>query len=206
MQVGKYGQLQEWLFDIDELEPKHRHISHKYGLFPGYSISPERTPKLAEASRVSLERRGDGGMGWGVAWKAACWARLKDGDRSEKLIRKILATNTHPNLFCELEPFQIDGNFASTAAIAEMLLQSHAGEIHILPALPQSWPKGRVKGLKARGGFEVEISWKNGKLTKAQIYSSKGNILKVRTADTIVSLETDAGISYTFNEKLEIIK
>lgn len=202
MQVGKYGQLQEWLFDIDELEPRHRHISHKYGLFPGYSISSERTPKLAQAAGVSLERRGDGGMGWGVAWKAACWARLKDGDRSEKLIRKILATNTHPNLFCELEPFQIDGNFASTAAIAEMLLQSHAGEIHLLPALPNAWPTGDVKGLRARGAFEVDMSWKEGKLTKAKIYSHKGNSVKVRLNDKTIKLKTKPGQSYLFNSDL----
>jgi len=202
MQVGKYGQLQEWLFDIDEPEPRHRHISHTYGLFPGDSISPERTPKLAEATCVSLERRGDGGMGWGVAWKAACWARLKDGDRSEKLIRRVLATNTHPNLFCELEPFQIDGNFASTAAIAEMLLQSHAGEIHLLPALPNAWPTGDVKGLRARGAFEVDMSWKEGKLTKAKIYSHKGNSVKVRLNDKTIKLKTKPGQSYLFNSDL----
>lgn len=202
MQVGKYGQLQEWLFDIDEPEPKHRHISHMYGLFPGDSISPERTPKLVEATRVSLERRGDGGMGWGVAWKAACWARLKDGDRSEKLIRRVLATNTHPNLFCELEPFQIDGNFASTAAIAEMLLQSHAAQIHLLPALPAAWADGCVKGLRARGAFEVDMSWVEGKLRQAKIYSHKGNSVKVRLNDKTIKLKTKPGQSYLFNSDL----
>lgn len=203
MRVGKYGQLQEWLFDVDEPEPEHRHISHIYGLFPGDTISFERTPELAKAARVSLQRRGDGGMGWGVAWKAACWARLKDGNHSEKLIRQILSTNTHPNLFCELEPFQIDGNFSSTGAIAEMLLQSHEGQIHLLPALPNAWPAGSVKGLRARGGFEVYIYWQNGKLTKAVIRSLLGNVCKVTSGKKTVRFRTQAGKSYVLNAELQ---
>jgi alpha-L-fucosidase 2 len=190
-QVGARGNLMEWLEDCEDVEPNHRHLSHLFALHPGNSIAPSTTPALAEACRVTLEHRGDPSTGWSLAWKIGCWARLGDGDRAERLLRLLLdpveattiSCNTeggsYPNLFCAHPPFQIDGNFGGTAAIAEMLLQSHLvarsadGEsvpvVHILPALPASWPEGNVRGLRVRGNLRASFSWSGGRLEKLSL-------------------------------------
>lgn len=191
-QIGKHGQLQEWLEDYDEQEPQHRHIAHLYALHPADQISPDRTPELAKAARVTLERRGDDGVGWSSAWKICFWTRLHDGERAWKLLkilfRPVTDTSirydkgggTYPNMLDACPPFQIDGNFGATAGIAEMLLQSIDGEVTLLPALPKAWSAGSVKGLKARGNLTVDIAWKDGKVTKYKITGPNSEKVKVR--------------------------
>jgi alpha-L-fucosidase 2 len=193
MHIGQYSQLQEWLFDWDNPDDKHRHISHLYGNYPSYLISPYRTPELFDAARTSLNYRGDPATGWSMGWKVCQWARFQDGNRAYKLITEQLKlTNnsltefngggTYANLFDAHPPFQIDGNFGCTAGIAEMFMQSHDGAIHILPALPDVWATGKINGLRARGGFLIEeIAWENGKIKALKVKSTLGGNLRIRT-------------------------
>lgn len=206
MQIGKHGQLQEWLEDADRPEDHHRHVSHLYGLFPSSQISKEKTPELFAAVKKSLEMRGDGGTGWSMAWKVNFWARLRDGDHSYKMLTNLISTGTYPNMFDAHPPFQIDGNFGGASGITEMLMQSYSefngtrlkGLIYLLPALPSALPSGSVKGLRAKGGFEVNIEWKDNKLVQADIKSLHGNALKVHYDGTEIETKTVKGKTYCF--------
>jgi len=220
-QIGRLGQLQEWLEDKDNPNNKHRHVSHLWGLHPGREITKEDTPELFEAARQSLEFRGDEGTGWSMGWKVNFWARLKDGDRAYKLLNNLLRLTgsskteysgggIYPNLFDAHPPFQIDGNFGAASGIGEMLLQSHrqneSGDyiLELLPALPDAWPDGSIKGLRARGGFEVNIRWASGKLLSAEVQSLKGSSCDLFYGNKKISLPTEAGRNYKIDSELKI--
>lgn len=220
MQISEEGYLQEWLEDYVEEDPEHRHVSHLYGLHPSNQISPVTTPALAEAARHTLNRRGDEGTGWSRAWKVNFWARLHDGNRAYKLLKSLLeptggseikmksGAGTYPNLFCAHPPFQIDGNLGGTAGIAEMLLQSQDGYIHLLPALPDNWAEGNFKGLRVRGGAEVDAVWINKKVVALTLKATTTNTfrLKVPAYASAVQLNgkdllnEDGFVAVTMNE------
>ncbi|RFZ84140.1 glycoside hydrolase family 95 protein [Mucilaginibacter terrenus] len=226
LHIGKAGNLQEWYKDFKDVDPHHRHVSHLFGLYPGKQISPIATPEFAKAALKTLEIRGDDGTGWSLAWKLNFWARLLNGNHAYQLIRELLKSNSaaqtdihhgggvYPNMFDSHPPFQIDGNFGGTAGMTEMLLQSQLGDIYMLPALPDAWETGTVRGLKARGNFQVDMIWVRKKLQSATILSLKGGICKVRTSgkinvkgvatkvektdfDYVTSFETRPGVKYS---------
>lgn len=191
--IGRYGQLMEWSRDIDDPMDEHRHVNHLFGLHPGHTVSWTHTPELAKAARVVLEHRGDGATGWSMGWKLNLWARLLDGNHAYKLYGNLLKNGTADNLWDLHPPFQIDGNFGGTAGVTEMLLQSQDGDIHLLPALPDAWADGEVKGLCARGNFVVDITWRGGQLAEARVRSNSGEAGVVRYKGQTLPVDVKQG-------------
>jgi alpha-L-fucosidase 2 len=214
--IGSDGRVMEWLEEYKEADPTHRHISHLWGLYPGFEINRRTTPALVEAARKSLEARGDVSTGWSLAHKITLWARVGDGDRAGRLLSILLSPvgshakdgvqhgggGSYENLFDAHPPFQIDGNFGAAAGIAEMLMQSDKGFIELLPALPATWPNGKVIGLRARDGYEVSLEWSGGKLTDAQLKSRFGGSSVIRYGPKTISLTTRPGKTYAIASML----
>ncbi len=189
--IGKWGQLQEWAADIDNPKDTHRHMSHLIAVYPGRQISPVATPELAEAAKVSMNARGDESTGWSRAWKISIWARLHDGNRAYKILNGMVKTQITPNLLDTHPPFQIDGNFGLAAGVCEMLVQSQADEIQLLPALPAAWPTGKATGLRARGGFTVDLEWQDGKVTTYRITSPEPRDVTMRVNGEVRSIRSE---------------
>ncbi len=219
--IGRFGQLQEWMTDIDDPDNKHRHVSHLWGVYPGSEINWKENPDLMEAAKTSLVARGDEGTGWSLAWKINFWARFKDGNHAWKMVQMLLRPQgqsssqakgggssgggSYPNLFDAHPPFQIDGNFGGAAGIVEMLIQSHLGEIEVLPALPEGIPDGHIKGIRARGDFELEYSWRGGVLQSVKVLSKAGEPLSIRYMDKTFATETKKGEVLNFDGNLNAI-
>jgi alpha-L-fucosidase 2 len=203
-QIGAAGNLQEWYYDWEDVDPKHRHQSHLYGLYPGTHVTVDQTPTIAAASKKTLEIKGDETTGWSKGWRINLWARLKDGDHAYKMYRELLkyvepdgvkvnyqkGGGTYPNLFDAHPPFQIDGNFGGSAAVAEMLVQSTSDLIELLPAVPKAWSSGKVSGLKARGGYEVSMQWEGGQVKNVKIKSKNSASVRVRVNSEIKVIKT----------------
>jgi alpha-L-fucosidase 2 len=205
--IGKYGQLQEWMQDVDDTTNKHRHISHLWGMYPGSEINWDEDPAMMNAARQSLLYRGDAATGWSLGWKINCWARFKDGNHTFKMIQMLMSSaksgaGSYPNLFDAHPPFQIDGNFGGAAGIGEMLLQSQTKFIDVLPALPDALPGGEVKGICARGGFVIDMKWSEGKLVKLIVTSKAGMPLLLRYNRLVKNIETKINGVYTFDASL----
>jgi alpha-L-fucosidase 2 len=192
--IGAQGQLQEWLEDWDENapDPHHRHVSHLYAVYPSGQVNLRDTPALAQAAKVTLDRRGDESTGWATAWRLALWARLGDGERAHAILQSLLGPRrTYPNLFDSHPPFQIDGNFGGAAGILEMIVQSWGGEIHLLPALPKAWPEGALQGVRARGGIELDLAWAHGRPSRLALRGRPGQAVHLRVGGRPLSITLD---------------
>lgn len=205
LQIGKRGQLQEWIEDYDETEPQHRHVSHLYSLYPGHDISLKTTPELAAAAKKTLELRGDGGTGWSTVWRAALWARLQNAEHAYNNLKILITTSTLPNMFDLCPPFQIDGNLGGPAAITEMLVQSTSDEITVLPALPRQWPSGSLRGVRVRGGGKVDITWKEGRLTELKLWSDHAMKYRVEYAGKTSNIRIQPDTAITLDGNLHRI-
>lgn len=225
LKIGAWGQLQEWNEDVDDPKSRHRHISHLYALYPGFQIDPINTPEFSEAAKVTLDARGDGGTGWSIGWKINFWSRLLDGDHAHKMLKRSIryidendgtasdgggayanGGGVYSNFFSTHPPFQLDGNMGATAGMAEMLLQSHTGSIHLLPALPSVWPMGKVTGLKARGNIEVDMEWKEGKLDKVEVLAQNDTTVNLKYGALEVEISLTAGKKIRLDGNLNTIQ